>query len=150
MIYVCYLAVNERKPLLVLCFSVWHAKGITTCPQAARQTTTILQGQYCEYVPSLLIIVFHLGNMSSVTSILNVKVSRLCMPKSWMICPKSAAHLLCMLLQMWSNGLHSYCWCSHRAIKYCNQTCGPFLILGSRGGWRLPRRDTHNGIHNCL
>ena len=34
--------------------------------------------------------------------------------------------------------------------KYCNRTCGLFLILGSGGGWRLPRRDTHNGIHNCL
>ena len=32
----------------------------------------------------------------------------------------------------------------------CNRTCGPFLILGSGGGWRLPRRDTHNGIHNFL
>ena len=28
---------------------------------------------------------------------------------------------------------------------FCNRTCGPFLILGSGGGWRLPRRDTHNG-----
>ena len=24
----------------------------------------------------------------------------------------------------------------------CNRTCSPFLILGSGGGWRLPRRDT--------
>ena len=34
--------------------------------------------------------------------------------------------------------------------RVCNRTCGPFLVLGSGGGWRLPRRDTHNGIHNCL
>ena len=33
---------------------------------------------------------------------------------------------------------------------YCNRTCGPFLILGSGGGWRLPRRDTHTGINHCL
>ena len=46
------------------------------------------------------IIVLHLGNMSSVTSILNVKVSRLSMSKSSVICPKSAAHILCMFLQM--------------------------------------------------
>ena len=37
----------------------------------------------------------------------------------------------------------------HRLYR-CNRTCGPFLILGSRGGWRLPRRDTRTGIHNCL
>ena len=30
---------------------------------------------------------------------------------------------------------------------FCNRTYGPFLILGSGAGWRLPRRDTHNGIH---
>ena len=32
---------------------------------------------------------------------------------------------------------------------FCNRTCHPFLILGSWGGWRLPRRDTHTGINNC-
>ena len=25
-----------------------------------------------------------------------------------------------------------------------------FLILGSGGGWRLPRRNAHKGINNCL
>ena len=34
------------------------------------------------------------------------------------------------------------------STHYCNRTWGPFLILGSRGGWRLPRKNTHNGI-NC-
>ena len=33
---------------------------------------------------------------------------------------------------------------------YCNRTCSLFLILGSGGGWRLPRRDSHTGINNCL
>ena len=33
---------------------------------------------------------------------------------------------------------------------YCNRTCGPFLILGPGGGWRLPRRDIHTGINHCL
>ena len=33
-------------------------------------------------------------------------------------------------------------------INKCNRTRGPFLILGSGGGWRLPRRDTHTGINN--
>ena len=36
------------------------------------------------------------------------------------------------------------------SLVSCNRTCVPFLILGSGGGWRLPRRDIHTGINHCL
>ena len=47
----------------------------------------------------------HLAKLSSVTLVLNVK--------KWTI----HAQILFPFLQLWSDGSHSICWCSKRAIK---------------------------------
>ena len=61
---------------------------------------------------------------------------------------------LCQRIQAWKTltctpALH-YAWC-HVArpnwMIHNRRTSSPFLILGSGVGWRLPRRNTHNGIN---